>query len=79
MAININDNFNVSAPKAIDNRSGKFISGIWYPYSSVAEANTTISQRHKGLTVYIDDGTGLKEYWYKDGILNSNLVKKSSK
>ena len=47
MAINLNDNINLKAPKILDWRYG--------PWVSVLEANTSISleQRQRGLTVGI--------------------------
>jgi hypothetical protein len=73
MAINIVDNLNIFAPKSIDNRYLK--NGI-NPYTSINDVlNTlTISVRHIGLTVLIND----QEYWFKDGITNIDLVLKSS-
>lgn len=44
------------------------------PYTSVANANTELASgvRYKGLTINIVN----EEYWYKDGILDTDLVKK---
>lgn len=79
MATNKNDNWNITAPKAIDQRTGKFVAGVWQPFASVAEANSTITQRHKSLTVSVLSGSELVEYWYKDGITDSDLILKIPK
>jgi len=49
------------------------------PYSTVAAALSEIplTLRHIGLTVGINDATaGLKEYWFKAGTANADLVLK---
>jgi len=72
MAINLNDNINVLAGKATDAR---YLNNLT-PYTSTTEANTLIGStlRYQGLTVNV---AGV-EYWYKDGILDGNLVVKDS-
>jgi parallel beta-helix repeat protein len=72
MAITFNDNGQVNAPKSFDN---KYLKNGVTPYADVADANSTINSayRSKGLTVLI----GNKEYWYRDGILDANLIVKS--
>lgn len=76
MSININDNFNVSAPLPIDNRYGNGSSLPFVSYTSTSSANAAIpsGKRYIGLTVII--GTPIVEYWYRDGILDANLVPK---
>ncbi len=71
MAIEIVDNFNVNVAKNADSRYG--------PYGTIAAANTAIDPifRYKGLTVLITGSGESIEYWYKEGILNSNLVAKN--
>jgi hypothetical protein len=78
MSIVVNDSLQTNAPKAQENRAGKFIGGVWQPYASVAEANTSVpsAYRHRALTVCILIGGAIKEYWYKDGIADVNLVEK---
>ena len=74
MAINLSDNVKTSAPKLLDNRSSN--DGI-IPYTSVGDALSNIppTYRARGLFVFIDNGVdGLKLYWFKDGIGNSDLV-----
>lgn len=73
MAIVTNDNFNINAPKVIDDRYST--AGVT-PYASTAAANAAIAltRRAIGLTVNI---AGV-EYWYKSGITDPDLVVKSS-
>jgi hypothetical protein len=70
MAISLNDNLNINAPKPIDRKYSN--NGI--PFTSVAEANTAIAAgvRSIGLTVNIN----YAEYWYKQGTSDSDLVLK---
>lgn len=78
MAITYNDNAKINAPKDIENKTGKFVTGAWVPYASVAEANSTIlaAYRYKGLTVRITEGSGWAEYFYKNGTADGDLVRK---
>lgn len=71
MAILLNDNLDIAAPKAADNRFG--------PHVSVAAANTAIPsiKRFVGLTVGIISGSTVVEYWYRAGITDGDLVVKS--
>lgn len=50
------------------------------PFANVALANSEIGEtlRYQGLTVGILDAGTVKEYWYQDGILDSNLVLKQN-
>src|SRR5690606_27248839 len=66
----ISNNLAVSAPKALDSRTGKFVSGAWIPWASTTEANAGIpsSRRYVGLTVCIGTSTVCTEYWYSGGI-----------
>lgn len=74
----LNDNLQNNSPKALDNKHGKLVSVSWQPYADVAEANATINiaYRHKGLTVIIQEISGVAEYWYRNGITDGDLVKK---
>lgn len=76
--IQINDNLQNYSPKALDNKHGKFVSGVWQPWATTTEANSAINiaYRHKGLTVIILEGGYPTEYWYRDGIADINLIKK---
>jgi hypothetical protein len=71
MAILINDNLNVAAPKPIDNRYG--------PYNSLTIAKETIPsfQRHRGLVVGIVENGDVVEYWFKSGINDLDLELKT--
>jgi hypothetical protein len=72
MAINLNDNLIIQAPKATDERYG--------PYTSVVEALVEIEPivRYQGLTAGVFILGVLKEYWFGDGILDINFVEKGS-
>jgi hypothetical protein len=72
MAITLNDNLQVQANKNIDNRYG--------PYNSLTQALTSIAafQRSRGLTVGVIEEGLLKEYWFKDGVSDADLVEKNS-
>ena len=75
-----NDNIKLNAPKALDQRTGKFFGGAWLPYASVAEANTAILPEYRavGLTVNIAIAGINTEYWYRDGILDADLIQKGA-
>lgn len=72
MAIVLSDNIKTNAPKPTDSR---YLNNLT-PYTGVTQANTLIPSgtRYIGLTVNINN----VEYWYKDGISDSDLVIKSS-
>ena len=72
MSINLSDNINYNAPKHSDSRYG--------PWSSVVNANANVIslQRVVGLTVGIQSGNTLNEYWYYSGVTDSDLVLKST-
>ena len=69
MSILLNDNLNISSAKPADSRYG--------PYNTVAEALAAVPsfQRYRGLVVAIV-GVTLKEYWFKAGILDTDLEEK---
>lgn len=71
MAITVNDNFRVNAPKPIDER---YLKPNLQPYQDIDDVNNTLalSRRCIGLTVNIQG----VEYWYRDGITNLDLVEK---
>mgnify|MGYP006275234485 CR=1 FL=1 len=78
MAVVIQDNFNLAAAKAVDNRYGSLSgAGQTIPYTSTAEALSAIPSvyRHLGLTVLVTDGGVNKEYWFKNN--TSTLVPKN--
>ena len=82
MAVTFNDSIQLNAPKDIDNRKGIVVEGVLTPYTSKSAAlldpKLTLDARYEGLTVYVRDGGNLAEYWFKDGVLDENFVKKSS-
>jgi hypothetical protein len=73
MAINLNDNFKINVGKPIDS---KYLSSGNTAYTSTGSTNLTIpiSERYRGLTVNING----VEYWYKDGVTNTDLVEKKT-
>jgi hypothetical protein len=76
----LRDGLKPEVPKYIDLRSGKISSsGESQPYSSVAEANSSIvpGQRCIGLTVNVNDNGIQKEFWYQGGTNDANLVEKT--
>jgi len=79
MGIAISNNFTLSSPKNIDDRAGKFISGVWRPYVDLTEANSSISSfyRYNGLTVCVGTPSAYQEYWYYGGVGDEDLVIKS--
>jgi len=70
MAILLNDNLSIQAPKAADSRFG--------PYANTATALTSIvtANRFQGLVVGITVGGQVVEYWFRDGTADSNLILK---
>lgn len=73
MAIIVNDTLQSNSPKSLDN---KYLKNGVTPYASVAEANSFIISQYRslGLTVLI----GNQEYWYLGGVLDNNLILKST-
>lgn len=78
MAQIINDNFQLNAPKPLDKKYSKYENGIYTPYISLNEALQAIASdyRYRGLTVFISTNEGVFEYWFKDGVQDSDLVLK---
>jgi hypothetical protein len=68
MAIGLNDNIFTNAPKPSDDRYG--------PFSTLATAIASVqsSVRYIGLTVGV--GSPVAEYWFKNGITDSDLIAK---
>lgn len=75
MATAQNDNFDIRAPKQIDDRWGMFEAGVWRPFNDVAEAHAKITQRNVGLTCLVKKSGLNVEYWFKDNI--TALVEKN--
>ncbi len=72
MSLKTNDNTFLKNAKTLDDR--EMPNGV--PYTSLSQAKTTVIQayRSRGLRAYVDDGSGLKAYWYKDGTEDTDLV-----
>lgn len=70
MAIKLSDSIRVGQQKPLED---KYFNEL-VPYTSITQVNTLLPKavRHIGLTVNING----EEYWYKDGIEDSNLVLK---
>ncbi len=70
MSIKLSDSIRVGQQKPLED---KYFNEL-VPYTSTTQVNTLIPKgvRHIGLTVNINK----EEYWYKDGIEDSNLVLK---
>lgn len=79
MPIQFSDNFQVNAPKDFNNKTGRFTQGAWRPFNSVTEAQliVVLGARYIGLTQLILDNGVPTEYWYRDGIADSNLIIKT--
>lgn len=75
-----NENITLAAPNPLDNRylSLRTSAGAQLPYSGVSEVNLTIlpTVRYQGLTVLIESGATNIEYWYENGILDTDLIEK---
>lgn len=76
MAITLNDNLRINAPKPIDERYLTSLGGV-YPNVAAALAATS-GKRHLGLTVLIQDGAENVEYWFRESTLDGDLVVKTS-
>lgn len=70
--IRLSDNLEINKPAPVDDRLGVFVSTA-SALSSIAE-----DRRYVGLTVIIDSGSGATEYWFKDGVTDSDLEAKST-
>ncbi len=70
MAIPLNDNLFVHAPKLLDAREGE------WPDIATCIANVPRYIRTRGLTVKIQEGDGVVEYWWRTGIENEDLEQK---
>lgn len=72
MAISLNDNIEIVAPKPTDSR---YFASANIPWGSIATVNSgiNVSKRFIGLTVNINN----VEYWYKDGVADNQLILKS--
>lgn len=75
----INVGFDNNSGQEIDRKKGTLVAGVTTPYASTAAAIAAINiaYRYRGLTVYIDTGTGLMEYWWRVGTADNQLVLKN--
>lgn len=80
MASVFNDNIQLNSSKAIENKQGKFVSGVWRPYTSIQEVYDTLyigetpKFVYRGLFVHILIEGICSVYWFRDGILKEHLV-----
>ena len=79
MAISLSDNLNVATDAPVDVRYGPHVGST--ESAAIAVANNSIASgiRFEGLTVGLIIGSAdIEEYWYQSGILDVDLVEKSS-
>ncbi len=71
MAISLNDNILTNAPKPSDSRYGNF--------ASVSDALSAVGSgiRYQGLTIGIVTNGVVEDYWFRDGIADSDFVIKT--
>jgi hypothetical protein len=76
MASQINDSLYSTSPKPLDGKYALFSGGTTTAYLSVAAANAAIapSYRSVGLVVLVQESGQNRQYWYKNGVLDSDLV-----
>lgn len=74
----INVGFDNNSPQAIERSAGILVTGKTTPYGSAAAAIAAVpaAYRYRGKTVLVDDGTGLKEYWWRVDTQDASLVPK---
>jgi hypothetical protein len=72
MAIRLNDNLNIEAPKPADERYG--------PYANTAAALSAVLtyRRYQGLVVGIQVDGSIVDYWFRDGIDDLDLIIKQT-
>lgn len=60
-------------------QGNKLLNIKYGPYESLQDAlsDITSDERFEGMTVGVDTGTGLLEYWFKGGVLDANLQLKT--
>ena len=77
MAINLSDNVLAKTTAPADAKYGPYSGADIAAAKSAATSYLDASFRYKGLTVALIVGSTLTEYWFKDGITDSDLVVKS--
>jgi len=70
--IRLSDNLEINKPAPVDDRLGVFVS------TASALSYIPEDRRYIGLTVIVDSGSGAEEYWFKDGVTDSDLEAKST-
>ena len=74
MSLNLPFGTRVLNPFPVDDKA---FNASGQPYTDLNEVKTQVTSgvRHKGLRVFVDDGSGgVAEYWWKDGITDNDLV-----
>jgi len=75
-----NENITLAAPNPLDRRylSLRTSAGSQLPYSGLSEVylRVPLTVRYSGLTVLVRTGTTNVEFWFKNGIQDSNLIEK---
>jgi hypothetical protein len=77
MAINLSDNVLAKTTAPADAKYGPYSGADIAAAKSAATSYLDASYRYKGLTVALVVGSTLTEYWFKDGITDSDLIAKS--
>lgn len=79
MAITLNDNLQINAPKHIDAKYITFISGVAQPWPSAAAAVAGINSayRYQYLTVLCLMNSDPVEYWWRAGTADAQLETKN--
>jgi len=77
-----NENIKLAAPNPLDSRymSTRTSAGAQLPYSGTSEVTgitgIVLAQRYLGQTVLINTGITGVEYWFKEGITDTDLIEK---
>jgi len=76
MPIEVNDGLQINAPRYGDTRAGKISSGRSAPYSSLAEALSSISKdyRSSGMKFLVREGGIVRTYRFTDSFLTDGVV-----
>jgi len=69
----------VGTTKPVDIKFGPFNGATYADAITLANTEVNSGLRYKGLTVGLTENNGeVKEYWYKDGVTDADLVEKTS-
>lgn len=77
----LNDNFTLRAPVPYDDRKGWWddSTGEWKPFNDVQHAlDTVVYYRYRTLTLPVVEDGDIVEYWFKEGIEDSDFTLKTS-